>query len=635
MADVIVQVQQKVEGTADVQKATVAASKLAQQEERLKKVGGAAFAKTSAAAKLQTTATAKLGGEVKKTTLSTEKLAGVFGDLKSGNVVGLTSKLGAGAGAAGLAGVAVAGIGVAAVAAAVGVFALGAKLAMVATEALSARKESEALLRVITKGDTSAVSKIATEFDRLGVPLDAGTKKLQELTAAGLRGGDALAGLRLGADLKIGSAGSEAVLGEIKALGSEYARLKEDATSTNAKIARDAQTKLMAWPDMYKAKLAGIAKQQGVTGTGADAAAAKMNTLAGAAYRIEKVKTGALESLGKTISPALDMAASKVATLFEGFAKSPIAQKIMTELGSSIVWVSTKIGDFANAIARDLPIYEPILSKMVTGFKVVGGIVVGVGAVVIGAIGAAAIVVGAAATAIGAAVDYIGSSWAGWKAGIVGTIDAVVSGVKAFPGYVAGAFTNAINAAVAFKDRFIQAGADLVNGVIDGVSGAAGRLFQAVGNIASGAVSKFKSVLGIASPSKLFAVQGGFIGAGAAQGIEASTPRVEGAAEKLADASVKPMVNARSLGSDRRAPGLPPMAFGEGGFSEPPEIPSVRPPQLITQSATPAPTNGGPFVFNLTINGVDANNADEVGSRVRREIEAMLSGFGYMSGTRS
>lgn len=63
-------------------------------------------------------------------------------------------------------------------------------------------------------------------------------------------------------------------------------------------------------------------------------------------------------------------------------------------------------------------------------------------------------------------------------------------------------------------------GRNIINGVINGVSGAAGALYNKLRNVASSALSSFKSTLGIHSPSRVFATAAGFIVAGIVQGID-------------------------------------------------------------------------------------------------------------------
>ena len=83
----------------------------------------------------------------------------------------------------------------------------------------------------------------------------------------------------------------------------------------------------------------------------------------------------------------------------------------------------------------------------------------------------------------------------------------------------------------------ILAGSNFVDGLITGCKDKAAELYKAIAKIARGAVNKFKSVLGIASPSKIMVKMGGFVGEGLEEGLEASAPGVEAASGKLGIAS--------------------------------------------------------------------------------------------------
>lgn len=78
-------------------------------------------------------------------------------------------------------------------------------------------------------------------------------------------------------------------------------------------------------------------------------------------------------------------------------------------------------------------------------------------------------------------------------------------------------------------------GNDFVNGIVEGLG--VGPIIQAVTGLANSAKDTFKSVLGIASPSKVMALQGGYVAAGVAEGIDAGAPVVSGASANLAAAT--------------------------------------------------------------------------------------------------
>jgi len=79
-------------------------------------------------------------------------------------------------------------------------------------------------------------------------------------------------------------------------------------------------------------------------------------------------------------------------------------------------------------------------------------------------------------------------------------------------------------------DKAKQMGKDIMHGVIDGVNEMSQKLKDAFGSVVGGAITWLKNLLGIASPSKLFAdAIGQPIGQGIAAGIVASSPSIAGA----------------------------------------------------------------------------------------------------------
>jgi phage-related protein len=79
-------------------------------------------------------------------------------------------------------------------------------------------------------------------------------------------------------------------------------------------------------------------------------------------------------------------------------------------------------------------------------------------------------------------------------------------------------------------DKAKQMGKDIMHGVIDGVNEMSQKLKDAFGSVVGGAITWLKNLLGIASPSKLFAdAIGQPIGQGIAAGIVASAPSIAGA----------------------------------------------------------------------------------------------------------
>ncbi len=133
--------------------------------------------------------------------------------------------------------------------------------------------------------------------------------------------------------------------------------------------------------------------------------------------------------------------------------------------------------------------------------------------------------------------------WIKSKAGVIwdavsGRIRAVVDGVKA---YLSGAWAvitgifsgdggriraglqmmwNGVNTILGgWPARLMEIGKNVVQGLINGISGMAGAVKDALGGVANGAVAHLKNLLGIKSPSRVFAALGGYTMDGFTQGL--------------------------------------------------------------------------------------------------------------------
>lgn len=94
-----------------------------------------------------------------------------------------------------------------------------------------------------------------------------------------------------------------------------------------------------------------------------------------------------------------------------------------------------------------------------------------------------------------------------------------------------------------FGPQVSSIGRNIINGVINGVSGAAGALYNKLRGVASSALSSFKSTLGIHSPSRVFATAAGFIVAGIVQGIDKNQGDAVDAMSGLGSEMVNAMSN--------------------------------------------------------------------------------------------
>lgn len=130
---------------------------------------------------------------------------------------------------------------------------------------------------------------------------------------------------------------------------------------------------------------------------------------------------------------------------------------------------------------------------------------------------------------IGSAFDSI---WNGIKTAASNGVDAVVNVVKGVKDKITGFFSSA-------GSWLMDAGANIIQGLIGGITGAVGGAIDAVKNAVGGIIDGAKSLLGIHSPSTVFRDEiGKMVGEGLAIGIQRETSAVSKAGSELAAASM-------------------------------------------------------------------------------------------------
>lgn len=135
--------------------------------------------------------------------------------------------------------------------------------------------------------------------------------------------------------------------------------------------------------------------------------------------------------------------------------------------------------------------------------------------------------IGLAITAIAAAAFLIYQYW--------GPISNFFSGLW---NTVQGVFSGAMTWFAALPSQFAGFGANIVAGLVNGITGGLGTVRDTITNMASNTIGWFKEKLGIKSPSRVFGELGGFISQGAALGMESEESKVRKAAIGLATAAV-------------------------------------------------------------------------------------------------
>lgn len=112
--------------------------------------------------------------------------------------------------------------------------------------------------------------------------------------------------------------------------------------------------------------------------------------------------------------------------------------------------------------------------------------------------------------------------------------------IKAIINFIKNGLTGMANQ---FAPQAGAIGRNIINGVVNGVASVAGNLYNKMRNVASSALSSFKSTLGIHSPSRVFATAAGFIVAGIVQGIDRNQNKAVSAMSGLGDDMVNAMAN--------------------------------------------------------------------------------------------
>ncbi|MCA8198876.1 phage tail tape measure protein [Burkholderia vietnamiensis] len=153
--------------------------------------------------------------------------------------------------------------------------------------------------------------------------------------------------------------------------------------------------------------------------------------------------------------------------------------------------------------------------------------------------------------------------------------------------------------------KFTVFGANMVSGLVNGITSGLGSVKDAIVNVASSTVAWFREKLDIHSPSRVFGELGGFVSEGAAIGMEGGQGRVARAAVALATVATTSF-------------GMPALAADTALVR--PAVPIDRRPPLAASPSTAANVAAsGPITINIYPQpGMDAA---EIGRMVRAELE--------------
>ncbi|HHA2409300.1 TPA: phage tail tape measure protein [Stenotrophomonas maltophilia] len=164
--------------------------------------------------------------------------------------------------------------------------------------------------------------------------------------------------------------------------------------------------------------------------------------------------------------------------------------------------------------------------------------------------------------------------------------------------------------------KMMQAGVDMITGLINGVKSMGGAAFDAIAGIAEGVTVKFKSMLGIHSPSRVFAQFGDFTMQGLAGGLDRSQgeplQQVASLGDRMKQAGAGIALGAAALpalaaGGPVVAPGAAPGAAGATGAAS------------YTINITAPAGSDGQAIADLvrqTIEQIERDRASRRGSRL-------------------
>jgi hypothetical protein len=369
--------------------------------------------------------------------------------------------------------------------------ALGVAISSAAFEAGGARDSARGLMGVLTKGQgTKALELVDGLAEQLGMKFNVARDSFVAFRQAGLDNKQSAALLKLKADL--------------------------DAVDSSGKLSAEAVSKVLATKGKgAEEQMALLAKQAGVLGNGAKAAAARFTTLGGALSSLDNTKTKALEQVFDAIAPSINKAAGQVAKFADEFFKSEKGQRIISGIGSAI----SKVVDLA---VSALPAVGSAISGVIDAatwlydkFQAVASAVQGNST--------AMAVISAAFTGL----KMIGYALAGALGVVVAgalTLAAPMYGAVAALLALTGAVGNALSYLWDLAGSVPKIGAAIIDGLIGGIMSKVANLKATIGNIAGAVSGGFKSALGINSPSKVFAQFGKHTAEGYEQGVDKHMP---------------------------------------------------------------------------------------------------------------
>jgi phage-related protein len=235
------------------------------------------------------------------------------------------------------------------------------------------------------------------------------------------------------------------------------------------------------------------------------------------------------------IPPLLQLASALFPLLIQILqAAMPVLQAVVTGVSAIVPPLASLVG-FISSVA--VPIIQAFLPVVTTVFnaigKIIGDVMNVIKSIIMVVLGvltgnwrqAMDGIKGIVSGAWNLIKDIFSGAWNAIKSGVTAGLSAIVDFFRNLPGSI-------LHVIGDIGSWLLQAGKDLIMGLVHGIENAAGAAWDAVKKGLGGLVSGAKHLLGIGSPSKVFASIGGFMMAGLTRGIVGSTQPVLNAASK-------------------------------------------------------------------------------------------------------
>ena len=290
------------------------------------------------------------------------------------------------------------------------------------------------------------------------------------------------------------------------------------------------------------------------------------------------------------VATAVTPVINNIAALIQ--AVLPVIQSAFQSWGSTIQGVINAVFPFIQTIVTSvMNVVNAIISTVLAAINgdwsgvwegiqnIVSSVWNGIQSIVSGAINAVSGVISSVLSGISGIFSSVwngikgavSSAWSGITSSVSSGVSSMMNFITSIPSRIMGVFSGA-------GSWLLSAGKNIIQGLINGITNAIGGAISAVKNAVSGIIDGAKSLLGIASPSKVFDREiGRMIPAGLGRGVSEN--------ERAATRPVEDMVN--SL--------LPS---------------SIVTPMPVMSSPMPVNMNSGPRVSApITVNALDPNAA--------------------------